>query len=102
MENIKTPTVAHILEKHAKGKLVVSAVGAGYVGAMSSIVLASLNPDVSVIVCDISEALIKKWNDHVLPFYEPGLKENFEVSLLIILHTIIESCPCKQEYHIHH
>jgi UDP-glucose 6-dehydrogenase len=75
-----TPTVAHLIEKHAQGKLVVSSVGAGYVGAMTSIVLASINPDVTVIVCDISEALIKKWNDHTLPFFEPGLKENFEVS----------------------
>ncbi len=93
MESPKTPTVAHIIEKHAQGKLVVSAVGAGYVGAMSSIVLAALNPDVTVIVCDISEALIKKWNDHVLPFFEPGLKETFEVIPISLLLTIIESCP---------
>jgi UDP-glucose 6-dehydrogenase len=84
MDSTKTPTVAHIINKHAQGKLVVSAVGAGYVGAMSSIILASLNPDVSVVVCDISEPLIKKWNDHNLPFYEPGLKENFDVSVSIL------------------
>jgi UDP-glucose 6-dehydrogenase len=63
MESTNTPTAAHIIAKHAAGKLVVSAVGAGYVGAMSSIILASLNPNISVVVCDISEALIKKWND---------------------------------------
>lgn len=85
MESTSSPTVAHLLEKQAKGTLVVSSVGAGYVGAMSSIVLAAINPNLRVVVCDISEALIKKWNDHTLPFFEPGLKENFEVGPLLLL-----------------
>lgn len=84
MESSSSPTVAQLLEKQTQGKLTVSSVGAGYVGAMSSIVLAAINPDLRVIVCDISEALIKKWNDHTLPFFEPGLKENFEVGPFLL------------------
>jgi len=47
-------------------------VGAGYVGAMTAITMAVKNPEVEFTVCDINEALIKRWNDgKELPFFEP-------------------------------
>jgi hypothetical protein len=102
MESAKNPTVAHLIEKYNSGKLLVCSVGAGYVGAMTSIILAAINPTLRVVVCDISEALIKKWNDGTLPFFEPGLQENYNVSN----HSpdslfCLDSCQCQQEHHIH-
>ena len=38
-------------------------------------VIAYMAPDVRVIVCDISQQQIDRWNSNKLPIYEPGLEE---------------------------
>jgi hypothetical protein len=39
---------------------------------MTAITMAVKNPRVQLTVCDINEALIKRWNDGLeLPFFEP-------------------------------
>ena len=46
---------AHELsELHAEKKLVVTLIGAGYVGALTAITMACKNPTVRFIVCDIN------------------------------------------------
>jgi UDPglucose 6-dehydrogenase len=49
--------------------------GAGYVGGPTMAVIASFCDDIKVVVVDISEKQIAKWNSDDIPIYEPGLKE---------------------------
>ena len=50
--------------------------GAGYVGGPTMAVIAASCPDIKVVVVDISETQIAKWNaSDDIPIYEPGLKE---------------------------
>ncbi|KAJ0403231.1 hypothetical protein ATCC90586_001638 [Pythium insidiosum] len=57
-------------------KMTVCCMGAGYVGGPTMAVIATFCPDVKVVVVDISEAQIAKWNSaDEIPIYEPGLKE---------------------------
>lgn len=49
----------------------VTSIGAGYVGSLTAITMACKNPQTQFKVCDINEALIARWNDGDLPFYEP-------------------------------
>lgn len=59
------------------GELVVTSVGAGYVGALTAITMAYRNPKVHFKVCDINQKLIDRWNRDDLPFFEPDLEEYF-------------------------
>jgi len=50
-------------------------IGAGYIGGPTMAVVAKMNPDRKVFVCDINEKRIAAWNskNFDLPIYEPGL-----------------------------
>ncbi|KAF4212989.1 hypothetical protein CNMCM8980_009579 [Aspergillus fumigatiaffinis] len=50
-------------------------IGAGHVGALTAIVLASQNPNVQFHVVDDDPRLINAWNSDRLPVVEPGLDE---------------------------
>ena len=52
-----------VKEKLEEGKLTVCSIGAGYVGSLTSIVLAAQQPNLNVIVCDVNKDLIDRWND---------------------------------------
>lgn len=55
-------------------KMRVCCMGAGHVGGSTMTVLAAHCPDVDVVVVDINEAKIAKWQSgSELPIYEPGL-----------------------------
>lgn len=57
-------------------KMTICCMGAGYVGGPTMAVIAAHCPDIKVVVVDISEAQIARWNAaDELPIYEPGLKE---------------------------
>ena len=56
-------------------KLTICCVGAGYVGGPTMAVIAKNNPDIDVIVVDISQERIDAWNSDNLPIYEPGLDD---------------------------
>ncbi|KAI9919076.1 hypothetical protein PsorP6_011675 [Peronosclerospora sorghi] len=50
--------------------------GAGYVGGPTMAVIAAACPDIKVVVVDVSETQIAKWNTpDDIPIYEPGLKD---------------------------
>lgn len=53
---------APLLSKLESGTLKVCSVGAGYVGSLVSLTLATLNPKQTFEVCDINAELIGKWN----------------------------------------
>ena len=61
--------------KKANGDIVC--IGAGYIGGPTMAVIAKMNPDRKVYVCDINAKRIAAWNsrNYELPIYEPGLKE---------------------------
>ena len=50
-------------------------IGAGYIGGPTMAVIAKMNPDRKVYVCDINDKRIAAWNskNFDLPIYEPGL-----------------------------
>ena len=50
-------------------------IGAGYIGGPTMAVIAKMNPDRKVYVCDINAKRIAAWNskNFALPIYEPGL-----------------------------
>lgn len=75
--------MAPLQKKYEDGKLTVCSVGAGYVGALTSLVLAALNPNINVEVCDVNVELIRKWNEQRFPFFEPQLAEYYEVRAII-------------------
>ena len=62
------------MDKLQNDTLVVTVVGAGYVGALTAITMACRNPDVHFKVCDINQKLISRWTEGDLPFYEPDLE----------------------------
>eukprot|EP00347_Sterkiella_histriomuscorum_P009440 403341205 len=68
-------------EKLKEGNLVVCSVGAGYVGSLTSIVLAAQQPNLKVKVCDVNKDLIDKWNDSRYPFFEPNMAEYYEKAM---------------------
>ena len=53
----------------------ILSVGAGYVGATTTAVMAKHNPDHYFVVVDIDRQRIHEWNSDHLPFYEPGLAD---------------------------
>lgn len=56
--------------------MTICCMGAGYVGGPTMAVIAAKCPDIKVVVVDISEQQIAKWNTpDDIPIYEPGLKE---------------------------
>ena len=59
------------MQKYAQGSLLVTCVGAGYVGALTAITLACRNAETKFKVCDINEGLIARWNEGDYPFFEP-------------------------------
>ncbi|GLA36293.1 hypothetical protein AnigIFM63309_002390 [Aspergillus niger] len=52
----------------------VCMIGAGYVGALTAIALASKNPSVHFNVVDKNASLIAAWNSDHIPIFEPGLE----------------------------
>ena len=50
-------------------------IGAGYVGGPTMAMIAAKCPDYKVIVVDIDQERIRRWNSDSLPIYEPGLDE---------------------------
>ncbi len=56
-------------------KRVISCIGAGYVGGTTMSVIADKCRGSKIIVADIDEDKVKKWNSDELPIYEPGLLE---------------------------
>lgn len=48
----------------------VCCIGAGYVGALTSLVIACKCPHIRVAVVDINESRIASWNSNELPIYE--------------------------------
>ncbi|GFF81315.1 UDP-glucose 6-dehydrogenase [Aspergillus lentulus] len=70
-------------------------IGAGHVGALTAIVLASQNPSVQFRVVDDDPRLITAWNSDRLPVCEPGLDELvFEKD-----HAVASDKPKKQADH---
>mmetsp|Transcript_222 Transcript_222/g.311 ORF Transcript_222/g.311 Transcript_222/m.311 type:complete len:475 (+) Transcript_222:52-1476(+) len=55
--------------------LQICCMGAGYVGGPTMAIIAKMCPKIRVVVCDISQNQIDKWNSDTLPIYEPGLPE---------------------------
>ena len=55
----------------------ITCIGAGYIGGPTMAVIAKMNPDRKVYVCDINKSRIDAWNskNYNLPIYEPGLVE---------------------------
>lgn len=58
-----------------KFEKVIACIGAGYVGGPTMSVIAYKCPQYKVIVVDINEERIRRWNSDILPIYEPGLDE---------------------------
>ncbi|KAB8238786.1 UDP-glucose/GDP-mannose dehydrogenase family, NAD binding domain-containing protein [Aspergillus alliaceus] len=50
-------------------------IGAGYVGALTAIVLASKNPNRCFTVVNKDDGLIAAWDSDQLPIFEPGLED---------------------------
>ena len=52
-------------------------IGAGYIGGPTMAVIAKMNPDRKVVVCDIDAKRIAAWNSksYALPIFEPGLED---------------------------
>jgi len=76
-----TYSVERIVQAHKADNLVVTSVGAGYVGAMTAITMAVKNPKVQFIVCDINQELVDKWNRLECPFFEPQLEEYLRIAV---------------------
>lgn len=53
----------------------IACIGAGYVGGPTMSVIAYKCQHYKVIVVDVNEEKIRRWNSDVLPVYEPGLDE---------------------------
>lgn len=53
----------------------ITCLGAGYVGGPTMAIIAKHCPRIRVIVADISQRQIEKWNSDNLPIYEPGLDD---------------------------
>ncbi|CDW90032.1 udp-glucose 6-dehydrogenase-like [Stylonychia lemnae] len=68
-------------QKLEEGRFTVCSVGAGYVGSLTSIILAAQQPNLRVIVCDVNQNLINSWNDQRYPFYEPDLDKQFDIAV---------------------
>jgi len=56
----------------------ITCLGAGYVGGPTMAIIADHCPNIRVIVADISQKHIERWNSNDLPIYEPGLFEIIE------------------------
>jgi UDP-glucose 6-dehydrogenase len=80
-----------LLKKLQDGTLKVCSVGAGYVGSLTSIVLAAQQPNLTVQVCDVNKDLIARWTDQRYPFFEPNLADQYIVSLDFCLRLSLES-----------
>ncbi len=50
-------------------------IGAGYVGGPTMAVIAKKCPEYKVVIVDINEDRIRRWQSPSLPIYEPGLAE---------------------------
>ncbi|RDK47532.1 nucleotide sugar dehydrogenase [Aspergillus phoenicis ATCC 13157] len=57
------------------GNFRVCMIGAGYVGALTAIALASKNPSVHFSVVDKDASVIEAWNSDHIPIFEPGLED---------------------------
>jgi len=50
-------------------------IGAGYVGGPTMAIIADKCPECQVVLADINEERISRWNSDDLPIYEPGLED---------------------------
>jgi len=75
VERAESASYPEIPATEGRFEYCVSCLGAGYVGGPTMAVLALKCPDVKVIVADINEKQIAKWNSDRLPIYEPGLED---------------------------
>jgi len=62
-------------QKKSQWEYKICCLGAGYVGGPTMAMLALKCPTIKVIVCDINERQIERWQSDCLPIYEPGLNE---------------------------
>ena len=69
----------------------VNVIGAGYVGLVSGLVLASIGHKVRVL--DIDQDKIRSINNKQLPFYEKGLRK-------ILVKSINEKCFSAYEFKV--
>ncbi len=76
--------ITPLIQKLKEGSLRVCSVGAGYVGALTSVVLAAQQPNLTVQVVDVNKDLIARWNDQRYPFFEPSLGDQYVVSFKYI------------------
>lgn len=53
----------------------ICCIGAGYVGGPTMATIALKCPQLEVVIVDMNEDRIKRWNSDDLPIYEPGLTE---------------------------
>ncbi|CAL1130346.1 unnamed protein product [Cladocopium goreaui] len=53
----------------------ICCIGAGYVGGPTMATIALKCPQLEVVIVDMNEDRIKRWNSDELPIYEPGLTE---------------------------
>jgi len=53
----------------------ICCIGAGYVGGPTMATIALKCPQLQVVIVDMNEDRIKRWNSDDLPIYEPGLPE---------------------------
>jgi UDP-glucose 6-dehydrogenase len=78
--------ITPLLKKLEEGSLKVCSVGAGYVGSLTSVVLAAQQPNLTVQVCDVNKDLIERWSELRYPFFEPGLADYCEVTFIAWLY----------------
>ena len=58
----------------------ICCIGAGYVGGPTMAMIAKQCPEIPVMVVDLNQARIDRWNSDNLPVYEPGLQEVVEAA----------------------
>ena len=84
VDNAQIDKLEALLKKQKDDELVVTCIGAGYVGALTSITMAYRNPKTQFKVVDINQKLIDRWNRDDLPFFEPDMEEYFLHTMHVI------------------
>ncbi|KAF7594571.1 hypothetical protein BBP40_008838 [Aspergillus hancockii] len=72
MEEIELPQLRSNKVENVRNACMI---GAGYVGGLTALVLASQNPHVQFYVVDSDARLIAAWNSDRPPVFEPGLED---------------------------
>ncbi|KAL4782319.1 hypothetical protein BJX76DRAFT_369225 [Aspergillus varians] len=76
-ESIETTPTSELRRSTVENVRLCCIVGAGRVGAITGIVLASHNPDIQFCIVDSNERVIQAWKSDSLPLSEPGLEDVF-------------------------